>query len=381
MSSGRIAARVTPAVVAWARHSARLDAEVVAEKAGISVTDLLAWENDTAAPSLAQVRKLATLYKRPLLVFYLPTPPDDFDAMKDFRRRERNLPNSPELVAALRWVNEMRDVAVEAFALSEQGFPPFLVRLSLGDNVDEAAARLRGALGVTEQEQTRFRDEYAALARWREALEVNGGLAVQFSRVDVAEARAFAIHANNVPTVAVNSSDAPTARMFSLLHEVVHLALGTSATCDLQEHSHADAVEVFCNAVAGRVLVPTAALANTPAVQAHRMTKGVRFSDQQISDVARRFRVSRLVVVRRLRDNGYVSAAFYAEKQAAYAQEVRPVQDGGPDYYTKTVSQPGKALIRGVIAAYHERALSANEAAAYLRVKVEHLSRLHDQAA
>ena len=111
------------------------------------------------------------------------------------------------------------------------------------------------------------------------------------------------------------------------------------------------------------------------------MTKGVRFSDQQISDVARRFRVNRLVVVRRLRDNGYVSAAFYAEKQAAYAQEVRPVQDGGPNYYTKTVSQLGKALIRGVIAAYHERALSANEAAAYLRVKVEHLRRLHDQAA
>ncbi|MBP9086030.1 MAG: helix-turn-helix transcriptional regulator [Kofleriaceae bacterium] len=69
MSSGRIAARVTPAVVAWARHSARLDAEVVAEKAGISVTDLLAWENGTAAPSLAQVRKLATLYKRPYWSF------------------------------------------------------------------------------------------------------------------------------------------------------------------------------------------------------------------------------------------------------------------------------------------------------------------------
>ena len=39
-----------------------------------------------AHPSIPQLKKLAGVYKRPLSVFFLPEPPSDFMALRDFRR-------------------------------------------------------------------------------------------------------------------------------------------------------------------------------------------------------------------------------------------------------------------------------------------------------
>jgi hypothetical protein len=86
------------------------------------------------------------------------------------------------------------------------------------------------------------------------------------------------------------------------------------------------------------------------------------------------------MIVRRLSDLGYVTQVFYNSKRVLFeAEPKRP--SGKPTYYTKTNSQLGKPLIRGIMSANNERALTANEAAAYLRVKVEHLGKLLEKAA
>jgi transcriptional regulator with XRE-family HTH domain len=76
MSSGRVPARITPAVLAWARHSARLEIAVAADKADVKEKALAEWESGIAQPSLSRLRKLAQVYKRPLLVFYLNERPN-----------------------------------------------------------------------------------------------------------------------------------------------------------------------------------------------------------------------------------------------------------------------------------------------------------------
>jgi hypothetical protein len=43
---------------------------------------LRAWEDGADRPSIAQVRELGEIYKRPLAVFFLPQPPLGFRAMK-----------------------------------------------------------------------------------------------------------------------------------------------------------------------------------------------------------------------------------------------------------------------------------------------------------
>jgi len=81
-----IPALVKPALLAWARERSGLHLEKVSARAKISPTLLRAWEDGTEQPSIAQVRKLGEIYKRPLAVFFLQEPPKDFDAQREFRR-------------------------------------------------------------------------------------------------------------------------------------------------------------------------------------------------------------------------------------------------------------------------------------------------------
>src|SRR5262245_58127025 len=97
-------ARVHPSLLIWGRTTAGLTVEVAAKKAQITTETLENWEKGRTVPSVAQLRKLGEVYKRPLAVFFLPEPPKGFDPQKEFRR----LPGvtarteSPELRFALR---------------------------------------------------------------------------------------------------------------------------------------------------------------------------------------------------------------------------------------------------------------------------------------
>ncbi len=68
-------ALVTPAVMRWARESARLSPEDASQRIGLPVDELEAWENGEKHPSIAQARKASEAYACSLATFYLPEPP------------------------------------------------------------------------------------------------------------------------------------------------------------------------------------------------------------------------------------------------------------------------------------------------------------------
>jgi len=82
----RIEATPTPSVLVWAREKAGLSVDSAAKKAGVKPEQLTGWETGTDRPSIPQLRKLATVYRRPLAAFYLPEAPTRFEVMHDFRR-------------------------------------------------------------------------------------------------------------------------------------------------------------------------------------------------------------------------------------------------------------------------------------------------------
>lgn len=102
----------TPNAVPW-----RLQAELSIARPG----------RGTAGPSIAQLRKLASLYKRPLAVFFLPEPPRGFQALRDFRRLPAAEAEqwSMNLQAAIRRAHFQREVSLELHqALGESPSPP-----------------------------------------------------------------------------------------------------------------------------------------------------------------------------------------------------------------------------------------------------------------
>ena len=108
-----IPALVKPILLIWARERAGMNVESAATRMHLEPSILQAWESGAERPSIAQVRKLGEVYKRPLAVFFLQEPPRDFDAQREFRRLPGVTPEneSSEMRMALRTALFRREAA------------------------------------------------------------------------------------------------------------------------------------------------------------------------------------------------------------------------------------------------------------------------------
>ena len=74
-----------PEIFRWARESAGLELEGAARAIGIVSQSLVAIELGEKDPSRTTLSKMAKVYRRSLLTFYLPAPPRKGDRGEDFR--------------------------------------------------------------------------------------------------------------------------------------------------------------------------------------------------------------------------------------------------------------------------------------------------------
>ena len=81
-----VTALVEPALLIWARESANLELIAADRKIKVPEGRVKDWEDGRTRPTIAELRRAAETYKRPLGVFFLPEPPDGFETLRDFRR-------------------------------------------------------------------------------------------------------------------------------------------------------------------------------------------------------------------------------------------------------------------------------------------------------
>ncbi len=388
----RLRATIQPTVLAWARTTAGYEVEAAAEKMDLAPETLAAWETGTDQPSIAQLRKLAEFYKRPLAVMYLPEPPRTFRAMHDFRR----LPDAgggrytPGLTYEIRLAQQRRELALEL--LEDDGTPPVEFRLATNMRADPevVGAEVRSALDITYELQSRWRDPRAGLNAWRNRIEQKGVLVFQGTRFDAEEASGFAIWESRLPVIVVNRKDTPARRVFSLLHELTHLMLHQSGVSDLNEQSpRSDAdqiMEIFCNRVAAAALMPRDRFLSEGAVRV-RGAGHHEWSDDEISELAKIYSTSREAVVRRLVTCGRASEAFYGQKRAKYAAEFleqkqrqkdarKPIPRNMP---RETIADYGHPFVKIVLEQYHQDRLTLADVTGYLGVKARYISDIERQ--
>jgi Zn-dependent peptidase ImmA (M78 family)/DNA-binding transcriptional regulator YiaG len=373
-------ALVTPELLRWGRDTAGLDVDAAARKAGVEPDRVERWERGDARPTVAQLRNLARIYKRPLAAFYLPEPPPPLPALREFRRPEAAArPRSPALRLAHRQAAYRRQGALEL--LEEIGERPPAFRLSADPDGDPEgiAAHLRTELRITCEQQAGWSDHYDALNAWRSACEDAGTLVCQAADVEQEEMSGFSIGEFPLPVVVANIKDVPQRRVFTLLHEIVHLAMRHGGLCDLDERpgrtQEAHAIEVFCNRVAGAILVPLDDLRGQEVV---RGTAGrASWSDEGTRALARRYNVSWEVVLRRLLVAGLIGRDFYTQKREEYARGAEGPRsrsgEGGASQAQKALSRTGPSFARIVLDAYRLDHITASDVAGYLAVRVKHL--------
>ena len=172
------------------------------------------------------------------------------------------------------------------------------------------------------------------------------GMSNNHRRLDPAEFRGFALSDPLAPLVFVNGADTKAAQMFTLAHELAHLWLGDSALSNIGAAPAPGfrREEAWCNAVAAELLVPLAAL----RAELHQDET----LPHALSRLARSFKVSNLVILRRLLDASWLDRARF---DVAWAEEIARLRtlaprgsDGG-DFYRTTLSRVSRRFARALV--------------------------------
>jgi Zn-dependent peptidase ImmA (M78 family) len=227
-----------------------------------------------------------------------------------------------------------------------------------------------------------------ALKMWIAAVERTGVLILQTQKIDVDEMRGFALSEDPQGVIVLNGSDSRRGRIFTLVHEFVHVVQHSSGVCDLfpieRARTEADKTEAFCNRVASSVLLPKAAFLADGLVASH---DGDEWDDMLLAQLQDRYSVSREVILRRLLTLGKTTFGFYQRKRQAFINEYRRLKEEKRrgkkppqiSYYRLKVRDLGRPYVELALDAYRGRAISTSEAADYLDVPVKGIERIEQE--
>lgn len=385
MSPRSIAADVRPDLLRWARTSTGMSVGVAAKKIGVKPERLTEWEEGRRSPTVAQLRKAAHVYKRPLAVFFLVAAPAQPDPPHDFRRLpdEEPPPVSTELLFELRRARRRRLVSLELFTDLAVEVESFTIAASINEDPELVARRGRQWLGVTLEQQAQWNRPYETLGGWIAAFEKRDTLVFQAGGVGVDEMRGFSISEELLPVIVLNAKDAPRARIFTLMHEFAHLIITQSGLCNpdrivrQQPRTPDERVEVFCNFVAGALLVPAKELRAHPRIaDAERVRE---WDDATLHALAEHFAVSREVILRRLLILGLTTEVFYERKRAEYLEQYRAQADrvreagGFAPLHRIALRDNGRRYTRLVLEALERERITPADVSDYLGVRLKHV--------
>ncbi len=341
---------IKPELLRWACKRSGFDRTNLEHK----VPHLAAWEAGTAQPTLKQVEAFAKATYTPVGYLFLPEPPVEKIPIPDFRApgNERIGHPSPDLLDTI-YVCQQRQEWFRNYARSMGELPLAFVRSArVGDDVVRTAARIREELGFDLDARSQMPTWTDALRHFIEQADGLGILVMcsgvvhnnNYRHLDPQEFRGFAMADDLAPLVFVNGADTKAAQMFTLAHELAHIWLGQSAVSDSQPTAiPVQQVERWCNEVAAELLVPLDAMR-----QAYHPDGELA---EEVGRVARRFKVSTLVILRRILDVGGLTHEEFWEAYHAEVARLRAIPRGsGGNFYLTQAARVSKRFAAALCA-------------------------------
>lgn len=375
-------ALINPALLVWARKSARMDTIYASKKIGIEEEKLVAWENGSLEPSIKQLRIIASVYKQNFGAFFLPSPPSVFEPpLKDYRRHHGASGHeiSPEIILDIKECLDKREIAIELIDELGELLSSFDLVCSIEEVPADVGEKIRNYLDVSFAEQKSLKDPRLAFNFWRGRFEAIGILVFQSTKIEINEMRGYSVFYDRLPLIVVNRKDSYSARTFTMFHELTHLMLRSAGLCDLEARldisPHEQKLEVFCNAVAAQALVPDKYFLAYPEI---RNVDPEGWTPSVLSNIARDFGVSREVVLRKLLDLGLTTQRFYEAMRQQFNDDIKKskLKKGFVTPSANVVSSKGKRFVGLVLESLNSSSISAADASDYLGVKAKHFGKI-----
>ena len=343
---------IEPRLFRWAIDRAGLKWDDLAPR----FKKLPEWEQGRIKPTLNQLEAFAKAVHVPIGYMFLPEPPEERLPIPDFRTfaGQAVMRPSPNLLDTIHACQERQSWYRDFARIAGQPKLEFIGNANVKTPAETVAKLMRETLGFD-------MDARQSCPNWSEALSMfirkadAAGVLVMISgvaisnnrrRLDIGEFHGFALSDQIAPLIFINGTDTKAAQMFTLAHELAHLWLGASALSNIgavpsQEFRRE---EIWCNAVAAEFLVPLAVLKaklreNEPL-------------DESLSRLARAFKVSKVVILLRLRDANRLDREKF---DAAWAQETARLQESAPgktaggDFHRTTLARVSRRFARALV--------------------------------
>ena len=386
-----------PVVLRWARERAfgpRIEALTIKLKTSwktIGPDVIRGWENGTIQPTFADIRKLAKIYKRSLAVFFLDSPPDELSNPPDRRTigSRDNEDISPKGLLVIR--KARRTQAISEGLYEELGESPSFKypKYSIRDSAEVLAAGIRSDFSISLREQTRFKKFEDFFEYLRTKIENTGVITLKMGGSDtfpIKDCRAFSLTDPKPYVIVINNADYEGAKNFSLAHEFAHILLREPGICNNfrsfeTKNGKINELEVFCNQFAANLLLPKDDFLSHSALKNKKRIEKDEFIPI-VKELALDFKVSRVVVLRRMLTLDLIDKFAYAEKIDAWDKEILPRRKKGGSFSVKTIIQKnGMAFSSLVAEAYRQNKISYAAISDYLNINRKHVAgfieRLH----
>jgi Zn-dependent peptidase ImmA (M78 family)/DNA-binding XRE family transcriptional regulator len=378
-------AYITGDVLTWAIERTGLSRDELARRIKVTVKQIEAWEREDTRPPFGKAEELANALKIPFGYFYFSSRPSedvplpDFRTIDEFARRKLSadaIDHINNVVLKYEWYKEYADEE----SLRHLGF---VGRFSTTDDPDDIANDIIGALRIPEvrassKNWSQFLSKLIAIAEKSGILVIRTGIVKSSTRrtLMTADFRGFAIGDPVAPIVFINANDSVAARIFTLMHEVAHVWLGKSgiSNSDGTESKATLAIEKLCNAVAVRALVPLEDFDN--------LWNRFATADNRIDKLARSFKVSSIVIIRRAHETGKLTYPEFLDlvrEARANLKPVRKPKGGDPERNMR--ARNSGPLTDAVIKYLRKGRLIYRDAARLLGVSVPYIASISEKGA
>lgn len=342
-------ANINPGILNWARERSQLSLAVLADKLNITEDKLEAWESGEKPPTFKQAQNFAAKTHIPFGFLFLRTPPDEELPLPDLRTVGGEQPQQPsaELIDMVQIIIQRQQWYLEY--LKDQGLDEtqHIRRFNTRTPVETIVNDMRQTLGVAAHPERGTWENYFRLLIRK--IEESGILVMRqadmghYTRpLSVAEFRGFAIYDPVAPAIFINQADAPSARLFTLIHELAHIWIGQSGISDARPNTQRQE-EILCNAIAAEFLVPE---------------NEFEYHWQELEDwqgnihiLKARFHVSRWVIARRAHSLRKITLQQYQQYVDNLMEQHRRREKSksSPTYYMTKNSQISKRFSKALI--------------------------------
>lgn len=346
--------KVAPSLISWARERSGVDVDELAR----SFPKLSDWERGDRQPTLRQLERFSRATFTPFGMFFLNEPPILELPIPDLRTKGSTgqatlSPNLLDTVA----ICEQRQEWYRSFLIAEEADPlDFVDSVDLKQSPSVVADQMRQRLGYGVAERRQYSTWEDGFQGLREKAEAAGVLVMisgivglnTHRRISVDDFRGFTLVDEYAPLVFINGTDSKAAQMFTLCHELAHVWLGQSAVSSggagrLQREPEPSQTELWCNKVAGELLVPQELLRGGFRREADLPSEVRRLS--------REYRVSTLVILHRLYDLGLVPWERFRGLYQSESKRTLPKEgDTGGNFYQTFPARVSRRFLRAVIA-------------------------------